>query len=91
MVMIKLAVILLVIIAGAFYVSPGNWSPFYANGFKGVMSGVSADFLHTIGFDAISTTAEECKNPQRTFPGYVHTLFIWYGAVHYCCSCYSQA
>ena len=80
MVMIKLAVILLVIIAGAFYVSPGNWSPFMPNGFNGVMSGVSAVFFAYIGFDAISTTAEECKNPQRDLPkAMFNTLFICTG------------
>jgi len=57
-VMIKLAVIVLVIIAGAFYVNPGNWSNFMPNGFTGVLSGVSAVFVAYIGFDAISTTAE---------------------------------
>ena len=77
MVMIKLAVILLVIVAGAFYVSPGNWHPFMPNGFSGVMSGVSAVFFAYIGFDAISTTAEECKNPQRDLPkAMFYTLFI---------------
>jgi basic amino acid/polyamine antiporter, APA family len=77
MVMIKLAVILLVIIAGAFYVSPGNWRPFMPNGFSGVMSGVSAVFFAYIGFDAISTTAEECRNPQRDLPrAMFYTLFI---------------
>ncbi len=80
MVMIKLAVILLVIIAGAFYVSPGNWSPFMPNGFNGVMSGVSAVFFAYIGFDAISTTAEECKDPQRDLPkAMFNTLFICTG------------
>lgn len=77
MVMIKLAVILLVITGGAFYVNPGNWSPFMPNGFSGVMSGVSAVFFAYIGFDAISTTAEECKNPQRDLPrAMFYTLFI---------------
>jgi basic amino acid/polyamine antiporter, APA family len=77
MVLIKLAIILLVIIAGAFYVSPGNWSPFMPNGFSGVMSGVSAVFFAYIGFDAISTTAEECKDPQRDLPkAMFYTLFI---------------
>lgn len=76
-VMIKLAVIMLVIIAGAFYVDPGNWSNFMPNGFAGVMSGVSAVFFAYIGFDAISTTAEECKNPQRDLPkAMFYTLII---------------
>jgi len=77
MVMIKLAVILFVIIAGAFYVNPGNWSNFMPNGFSGVMSGVSAVFFAYIGFDAISTTAEECQNPQKDLPrAMFNTLII---------------
>jgi APA family basic amino acid/polyamine antiporter len=77
MVFTKLLIILLVIIAGAFYVRPGNWHPFMPNGFSGVMSGVSAVFFAYIGFDAISTTAEECKNPQRDLPrAMFYTLFI---------------
>jgi basic amino acid/polyamine antiporter, APA family len=77
MVMIKLAIILLVIVAGAFYVNPGNWSNFMPNGFSGVMSGVSAVFFAYIGFDAISTTAEECENPQRDLPrAMFYTLII---------------
>ena len=77
MVMIKLAVILLVIVAGAFYIKPDNWSPFMPNGFSGVMSGVSAVFFAYIGFDAISTTAEECQNPQRDLPrAMFNTLII---------------
>ncbi|HEY4151228.1 MAG TPA: amino acid permease [Chitinophagaceae bacterium] len=76
-VIIKLAVILLVIIAGAFYVHPTNWHPFMPHGFSGVMSGVSAVFFAYIGFDAISTTAEECKNPQRDLPrAMFNTLII---------------
>ncbi len=74
---IKLGVILLVIVAGAFYVNPSNWHPFMPNGFSGVLSGVSAVFFAYIGFDAISTTAEECKNPQRDLPkAMFNTLII---------------
>ena len=77
MVIIKLAVIFLVIVLGAFYINPGNWSPFTPNGFAGVMKGVSAVFFAYIGFDAISTTAEECKNPQRDLPkGMIYSLII---------------
>ncbi len=65
---LKLLVILLVIVAGAFYVKPANWSPFAPNGMKGVLSGVAAVFFAFIGFDSISTTAEEAKNPQRDLP-----------------------
>ena len=80
MVIIKLVIIVFVIIAGAFYVNPGNWSNFMPNGFGGVMSGVSAVFFAYIGFDAITTTAEECKNPQRDLPkAMFNTLFICTG------------
>jgi basic amino acid/polyamine antiporter, APA family len=68
MVGIKLLVILMVIIVGAFYVDTGNWSPFAPHGISGVLKGVSAVFFAYIGFDAISTTAEESKNPQRDLP-----------------------
>ena len=68
MVIIKLAVILLVLAVGVFYVDTKNWDPFAPNGVSGVLKGVSAVFFAYIGFDAISTTAEECKNPQRDLP-----------------------
>ncbi|MCE3278883.1 MAG: amino acid permease [Bacteroidetes bacterium] len=68
MVLIKLCVILLVIAVGVFYVDTDNWDPFAPNGVGGVLKGVSAVFFAYIGFDAISTTAEECKNPQRDLP-----------------------
>lgn len=68
MVVIKVLVVLLVIIVGAFYVNTENWDPFMPNGVSGVLKGVSAVFFAYIGFDAISTTAEECKNPQRDLP-----------------------
>ncbi|MBK6444457.1 MAG: amino acid permease [Bacteroidetes bacterium] len=68
MVLIKIAIVLLVIFVGAFYVNTENWHPFLPNGISGVLKGVSAVFFAYIGFDAISTTAEECKNPQRDFP-----------------------
>jgi amino acid transporter len=68
MVIIKLAVILLVIGVGMFYVDTNNWSPFAPKGVTGILKGVSAVFFAYIGFDAISTTAEECENPQRDLP-----------------------
>jgi Amino acid transporters len=68
MVVIKLCIILLVIAVGVFYVDTANWDPFAPNGVGGVLKGVSAVFFAYIGFDAISTTAEECKNPQRDLP-----------------------
>jgi APA family basic amino acid/polyamine antiporter len=68
MVVVKLAVILLVLAVGIFYVDTANWNPFAPNGVSGVLKGVSAVFFAYIGFDAISTTAEECKDPQRDLP-----------------------
>ncbi len=68
MVIVKLAVILMVLAVGIFYVDTANWNPFAPNGVSGVLKGVSAVFFAYIGFDAISTTAEECKNPQRDLP-----------------------
>ncbi|MBI3519488.1 MAG: amino acid permease [Bacteroidetes bacterium] len=77
MVMIKLAIILLVIIVGASYVDIDNWTPFMPNQFSGVMAGVSGVFFAYIGFDAVSTLAEESKNPQRDLPrGMIYSLII---------------
>ncbi|MGD9562887.1 MAG: amino acid permease [Pyrinomonadaceae bacterium] len=77
MVGLKLAIILMIIILGAFYVKTDNWSPFLPNGFGGMMSGVAAVFFAYIGFDALSTTAEECKDPYRTLPrGMLFSLAI---------------
>lgn len=75
MVIIKMAVIVLVIIVGCFYIDIDNWSPFMPKGFGGVMAGVSAVFYAYIGFDAVSTLAEECKNPQQDLPkGMIYSL-----------------
>jgi len=68
MVVLKMAIILLVMVAGCFYVNTSNWTPFLPNGIGGVLTGTSAVFFSYIGFDAISTTAEECQNPQRDLP-----------------------
>lgn len=68
MVLLKVGVLILVIAAGAFYVDPANWSPFAPNGLPGVLKGISGVFFAYIGFDAISTTAEECKNPKKDLP-----------------------
>jgi amino acid transporter len=77
MVIFKLAVVILVIILGFFFVNTANWSPFLPNGFGGVLKGVSAVFYAYIGFDAISTTAEECTNAQRDLPkGMIYSLLI---------------
>lgn len=77
MVMFKISVIILVIILGGFFIKPANWHPFLPNGFGGVLKGVSAVFYAYIGFDAISTTAEECTNAQRDLPkGMLYSLLI---------------
>lgn len=77
MVMIKLAVIFLVVVVGSAYINTDNWKPFTPNGIGGILKGVSAVFFAYIGFDAISTTAEECKDPQRDLPrGMIYSLII---------------
>ena len=77
MVALKISVVILVIIVGAFYVDVRHWSPFLPNGITGVLKGVSAVFFAYIGFDALSTAAEECKNPQRDLPrAMIYSLLI---------------
>ncbi len=68
MVLLKLIILMAFIGVGVFYVNPGNWSPFAPNGLPGVLKGVAGVFFAYIGFDAISTTAEECNNPQKDLP-----------------------
>jgi APA family basic amino acid/polyamine antiporter len=62
-VVLKVAVVVFVIAFGGFMVNPGNWHPYMPNGFTGVMSGAAIVFFAFIGFDAVSTTAEETKRP----------------------------
>ncbi|MDZ7265977.1 MAG: amino acid permease [candidate division KSB1 bacterium] len=77
MVAIKLAILLFFIYVGAKYVKPEHWSPFMPNGFPGVWTGASLIFFAYIGFDAISTAAEECRNPGRDMPiGIIGSLAI---------------
>ncbi len=95
MVLVKVLTVILVIIAGAFYIKPTNWSPFAPNGLEGVMKGVSGIFFAYIGFDALSTTAEECRDPQRDLPRamfgslgictvlYIALVLVLTGMVHY--------
>jgi len=76
-VIIKVAVVVFVISFGAFLVHPTNWHPFLPTGIGGVMSGAAIVFFAFIGFDAVSTTAEETKNPQRDMPiGIIASLII---------------
>lgn len=77
MVIFKISVVILVIVLGCFFVKTANWVPFLPNGFSGVLKGVSAVFYAYIGFDAISTTAEECTDAQRDLPkGMIYSLLI---------------
>lgn len=77
MVGLKLVVLLFIVAIGVFYIDTDNWSPFMPSGFTGILKGVSAIFFAYIGFDAISTTAEECSNPQRDLPrGMIYSLII---------------
>lgn len=68
MVGLKLAIIAFFCIFGAFYVKPENWTPFAPNGFRGIASAAAIIFFAYIGFDAVSTAAEESRNPQRDMP-----------------------
>ena len=67
-VVIKVAVILFFILLAVWHVNPGNWQPFMPFGFKGVMTAAAIVFLAYVGFDAVSTAAEEAINPQRDMP-----------------------
>ena len=68
MVVVKLVILLFFIAIGFKYVRPANWRPFMPNGFNGVWVGASLIFFAYIGFDAVSTAAEESKNPKRDMP-----------------------
>lgn len=77
MVFIKVGVILLFIGVGIFYVKPIHWQPFMPFGVGGVMNGAALVFFAYLGFDAVSSAAEEVKNPQRNMPiGIIGSLFI---------------
>ena len=76
-VIVKIAVVVFFISFGAFFVNPTHWHPFMPSGFSGVMSGAAIVFFAFIGFDAVSTTAEETKNPQRDMPiGMIASLIV---------------
>jgi APA family basic amino acid/polyamine antiporter len=68
MVTVKIAAVLFFIVMGVSYVEPANWTPFMPYGWSGVMTGGAVVFFAYIGFDAVSTTAEEAKNPRRDLP-----------------------
>ena len=68
MVLLKLAVVGFVIVVGAFYIRPENWHPYLPYGVSGVFRGAAYIFFAYIGFDSVSTQAEEARNPQRDVP-----------------------
>lgn len=84
-VVVKVLVVLFFIVFGSFYVKPSNWIPFAPGGWTGIMGGAAIVFFSFIGFDAVSSTAEETKNPQKDMPiGMIGSLLICtvlYGAV----------
>jgi APA family basic amino acid/polyamine antiporter len=88
MVMVKLAVLTVFIVVGALHIDTANYHPFAPNGFKGIHQGAAIVFFAFIGFDAISTAAEETKNPQRNMPlgimlglGICTLIYVIVGAV----------
>jgi APA family basic amino acid/polyamine antiporter len=77
MVIIKIVVLTFFIIVGFYYVAPDNWTPFAPRGFTGISAGAAVVFFSYIGFDAVSTVAEETRNPQRDLPrGIIASLVI---------------
>jgi APA family basic amino acid/polyamine antiporter len=76
-VVLKVITLLFFIGVGALYVKPANWHPFFPGGIHGVWTGASLIFFAYIGFDAVSTAAEECKNPERDMPrGIIGSLVV---------------
>jgi len=76
-VIFKVMLVLGFIVVGSFFVDKANWTPFAPNGWKGVWTGASIAFFSYIGFDAVSTAAEETKNPQKDLPrGIIGSLLI---------------
>jgi APA family basic amino acid/polyamine antiporter len=76
-VVIKLLVIAFFIFVGGHYIKPGNWVPFAPNGFAGIKAGAAIVFFAYIGFDVVSTMAEETRNPKRDMPiGIIGSLVV---------------
>lgn len=77
MVIVKLVILLLVVIVGARFIDPANYTPFAPNHWAGIQAGAGIIFFAFIGFDAVSTTAEECRDPGRDLPrGILGSLVI---------------
>ncbi len=95
MVVIKVVILLAVVGLGIQFISPSNWQPFVPHGLKGIQAGSAIIFFAFIGFDAVSTTAEECRNPGRDLPRgilwslgictliYAAVALVTTGMVHY--------
>ncbi|TPR24591.1 amino acid permease [Apilactobacillus micheneri] len=77
MVLVKIAIIIIFVVAGIFFVKPGNWNPFLPFGVHGIFKGSSLVFFAYLGFDVIASSAGEVKKPERTMPiGIIGTLLI---------------
>lgn len=77
MVVLKLVILAFFIVIGAFWVTPANWTPFAPNGWQGIATGAALIFFAYIGFDAVSTAAEEAKDPQRDLPrAMIYSLIV---------------
>lgn len=77
MVLVKIAIIIIFVVAGIFFVKPGNWNPFLPFGIHGIFKGASLVFFAYLGFDVIASSAGEVKKPERTMPiGIIGTLLI---------------
>lgn len=77
MVIVKILVLTFFIVIGAFLIEPGNWKPFMPNGWTGISTGAAVVFFAYIGFDAVSTVAEETRNPARNMPiGIIGSLLV---------------
>lgn len=76
-VILKVCAVVFFIVIGAYFVKPVNWHPFFPGGTRGVWTGASLIFFAYVGFDAVSTTAEECRNPARDLPrGIIGSLAV---------------
>jgi APA family basic amino acid/polyamine antiporter len=75
MVLLKIGAILVFVVGASHFIHPSHWHPYYPNGWSGVLTGGSIIFFTYIGFDSVSTAAEECRRPQRDVPiGIIGTL-----------------
>ncbi len=77
MVGVKLVALVVFIVAASHYIRPVNYHPYFPNGWQGVLTGGAIVFFSYIGFDSVSTAAEECRNPKRDLPiGILCSLFV---------------